>query len=155
MINREFLKETNLFRELTEEELLEILLIGHLQTYQPDKTIFKEGDPGDTLYLIVRGNVRISKMDGKHEEALAILEEKAFFGEMTLLDQEATRSAFAIAHTRCNLFEIPTESLAKLFEANREIGYKFLWAFCKTLTDRLRNANEKMQVIMSLANSGF
>jgi len=155
LLNREFLKETTLFRDLTEEELLEILLIGHLQTYKPDQTIFKEGDPGDTLYLIVKGTVRISKIDGDREEALAILEEKAFFGEMTLLDKDAARSAHAIAHKRCNLFEIPTGSLAKLFEANREIGYKFLWAFCKTLTHRLRNANEKMQVIMSLANSGF
>lgn len=154
MLNREFLKETTLFKDLTEEELLEILLIGHMQSYEPDKVIFKEGDPGDTLYLIVKGTVRISKMDRGNEEALAILEEKAFFGEMTLFDN-ATRSAFAIAHGRCSLFAISADALCNLFEANSLIGYKFLWAFCNTLTSRLRTANEKMQVIMSLANSGF
>jgi hypothetical protein len=45
--------------------------------------------------------------------------------------------------------------LTELFEKNRDIGYKFLWAFCCTLTERLRQTNEKFQVIMSLANSGF
>lgn len=154
MLNREFLKETTLFQDLTEEELLEILLIGHMQTYESDKVIFREGDPGDTLYLIVKGAVRISKMDRGNEEALAILEEKAFFGEMTLFGN-ANRSAFAIANGECQLFAISAKALTQLFEANSHIAYKFLWAFCNTLTDRLRSANEKMQVIMSLANSGF
>lgn len=88
------------------------------------------------------------------EEALAVLEEKNFFGEMAMFDREP-RSAFAIAHDKSSLFALPMDALTQLFEQNRAMGYKFLWSFCQTLADRLRSTNERFQVIMSLANSGF
>ena len=155
MLNQEFLKQTVLFRDLTEDELLEILLIGHVKKVEPDAILFKEGDPGDKLYLIIEGSVRISKMHNGAEEALAVLEEKSFFGEMSLFDTSQTRSAYAIANGDCSVFAISVRDLTGLFERNKSIGYKFLWAFCMTLTHRLRTTNEKFQVIMSLANSGF
>jgi CRP-like cAMP-binding protein len=133
---------------------MEILLIGHVKNYEAGKVIFAEGDPGDTLLLIIEGSVRISKMQNGAEEALAVLETKSFFGEMTLFDQQP-RSAHAIAHENASVFVIEAVALKDLFEKNQNIAYKFLWAFCLTLTSRLRTTNEKFQVIMSLANSGF
>ncbi|CAM2067909.1 Cyclic nucleotide-binding domain-containing protein [Sulfidibacter corallicola] len=154
MLSQEFLKQTILFSDLTEDELLEVVLIGRVKNYATDTVIFKEGDPGDTLYLVVSGAVRISKMHGGAEEALAVLERRSFFGEMTLFDNQS-RSAYAIAHQPTSLFAISVSDLVKLFNKNQNIAYKFLWAFCRTLTERLRTTNEKFQVIMSLANSGF
>ena len=154
MLNQEFLKQTSLFKELTEEELLEVILIGHVKKFEAGKVLFKEGDPGDTLYLIISGCIRISKMRDGAEEALSVLESRAFFGEMTLFDRHQ-RSAFAIAHEDSNVFVISADDLIQLFEKNRNIAYKFLWAFCNTLTARLRETNEKFEVIMSLANNGF
>lgn len=154
MLSQEFLKETTLFQDLTEEELLEVILIGHVKKFEAGKVLFREGDSGDTLYLIISGCVRISKMRGGTEEALTVLESKSFFGEMTLFN-EGTRSAYAIAHEDSNIFVISAKDLTDLFKKNREVGFKFLWAFCNTLTDRLRETNEKFEVIMSLANDGF
>ena len=77
-----------------------------------------------------------------------------FFGEMTLLDQQP-RSAWAIAHEDSSVFIIPIKKLIGIFEKNRAIGYKFLWAFSVTLAKRLRSTNDKISVIMSLANTGF
>ena len=154
MLNQEFLKQTDLFKELTDEELLEIILIGHVKKYKAGTHIFAEGDPGDTLYLIIEGSVRISKMQGDTEEALAVLDARSFFGEMTLFDRQP-RSAHAIAHQQASVFAISADALKALFDQNKSIAYKFLWAFCLTLTSRLRSTNEKFQVIMSLANSGF
>lgn len=154
MLNQEFLKQTDLFKDLTDKELLEIILIGRVKKYKAGKIIFAEGDPGDTLYLIISGSVRISKMQAGTEEALAVLESRSFFGEMTLFDREA-RSAHAIAHADAAVFAISADALKDLFDKNKSIAYKFLWAFCLTLTSRLRTTNEKFQVIMSLANSGF
>lgn len=131
-----------------------MIMIGHVKKYEPETVIFKEGDPGDKLFLIISGSIRISKMQNGTEEALAVLEQKSFFGEMTLFDR-STRSAYAIAHDPSSVFAIATDDLIRLFERNKNIAYKFLWAFCLTLTDRLRETNEKFQVIMSLANSGF
>lgn len=154
MLNQEFLKQTDLFKELTDDELLEIIAIGRVKQFAGGKIIFAEGDPGDTLYLIIEGSVRISKMSGNNEEALAVLEARSFFGEMTLFDRQP-RSAHAIAHNKASVFAISADDLKKLFDNNKSIAYKFLWSFCLTLTSRLRNTNEKFQVIMSLANSGF
>lgn len=154
MLNQDFLKQTELFKELTDEELLEIILIGHVKKYEAGTIIFAEGDPGDTLYLIISGSVRISKMQNDAEEALAVLESRSFFGEMTLFDRDE-RSAHAIANENASVFAISADALTQLFDKNKSIAYKFLWAFCLTLTRRLRSTNEKFQVIMSLANSGF
>lgn len=154
MLNQEFLKQTDLFKDLSDEELMEIILIGRVKKYKAGTHIFAEGDPGDTLFLIIDGSVRISKMQAGTEEALAVLEARSFFGEMTLFDRQP-RSAHAIAHTQSTVFAISADDLKTLFDNNKSIAYKFLWAFCLTLTTRLRSTNEKFQVIMSLANSGF
>ncbi|MCB1043301.1 MAG: cyclic nucleotide-binding domain-containing protein [Acidobacteria bacterium] len=153
-MNQDFLKQTLLFQDLTEEELVEIILIGQVIGFKKDQVIFREGEPGDTLYLIVEGSVRISKMSNNCEEALTILEARSFFGEMTLFDQEP-RSAWAIAHEDSSVFAIRSSDLFSVFENNRSIGYKFLWAFCQTLAKRLRMTNEKFNIMMSLANVGF
>jgi len=153
-MNQDFLKKTLLFKDLTENELVEVILIGQLKTFEKDQVIFRDGDPGDSLYLIVDGSVRISKMQNNKEEALAILEAKSFFGEMTILDK-MPRSAWAIANCDCSVFQIEADKLFDLFNKDREIAYKFLYAFCVTLTKRLRMTNEKFNIMMSLANMGF
>ena len=154
MLSHNFLKQTGLFKELTDEELLEIILIGHVKTIKAGAVIFEEGAPGDCLFLIISGSVRISKIQSGTEEALAVLEPRSFFGEMTLFDR-GPRSAHAIAHDDAELFVIAREDLINLLQKNKNIAYKFLWAFCETLTERLRTTNEKFQIFMSLANSGF
>lgn len=154
MLNQEFLRKTILFNDLSDEELLEVVYIGRVKTYKAGTVIFEEGDPGDTFFLILNGCVRISKVRGDNEEALAVLEDKTFFGEMTLFDRQP-RSAHAIAHEDTELFMISVDDLIELFERNKNIAYKFLWAFCLTLSTRLRSTNEKFDVIMSLANDGF
>ena len=150
-MNQTFLKNTSLFEDLTDDELVEIILVGKQCTYKKDAVIFAEGDPGDAMYLIMDGAVRISKFQSGGEEALAILKANDFFGEMTLFDFEP-RSAHVIAHEKCSLFEIPNKALLSVFHNNKEIGFKFLWSFCKTLTKRLRSTNEKFNVMMAMAN---
>lgn len=150
-MNQEFLKNTLLFADLTEDELVEIILLGQQRPFEKDSVIFEEGDPGDSLYLIVEGGVRISLIRSSGEEALAILRAPDIFGEMTLFDFQP-RSAHAIAHEDCSLFEISNTALLNLFKENKEIGYKFLWSFGKTLTTRLRNTNDKFNVMMAMAN---
>ncbi|PIE02708.1 MAG: cyclic nucleotide-binding protein [Acidobacteria bacterium] len=150
-MNKDFLKKTALFEDLTEDELVEIILIGQQKTFQKGQFIFSEDDPGNSLFLIVDGSVRISKIQAGGEEALAVLKANSYFGEMSLFRFEP-RSAHAIAHEKTSLFEIQNTALLKLFDQNRDIGFKFLWSFCKTLSSRLRNTNEKFNLIMTLAN---
>ncbi len=144
-IDFELLKKTDLFKGLTKEELGKLTGISIKETFDSGKEIFADGDKGERFYLILNGKVRISKkIQGVGEEALAILEKGQYFGEMSLID-DAPRSAFAIANTPVDLLVIDKSDFGKLLEQDKELAYKLLWSFVRTLTTRLRETNEKIK----------
>jgi CRP-like cAMP-binding protein len=77
------------------------------------------------------------------EEALAVLRPGAYFGEMSLIDDES-RSATAIAHEPVRLFVIKRRDLEDLLFVDRDLAYEFLWKMVRTLSRRLRATNDKM-----------
>jgi len=140
----EILGEIDLFRGLPRTHLERVVKIGSEKQYKKNETIFGEGDVGDTFYMIIDGSVRISRMvPGMGEEALAVLRQTAYFGEMSLLDDEA-RSATALVHENCKLFEISRRDLEDLLFVDRDLAYELLWNFVRTLSRRLRATNDKM-----------
>src|SRR5688572_2497779 len=89
------LAKIDLFHELHPEGVERLAGICAEESYRVGDVIFKEGDVGDKLYLILEGRVRISReVSGMGEEALAILGPGAAFGEMSLID-DFPRSADA------------------------------------------------------------
>jgi CRP/FNR family cyclic AMP-dependent transcriptional regulator len=87
--------------------------------------------------------VRISKfIPNIGEEALAVLKEGDYFGEMALIDN-FPRSAHAIANTDIEVLAIDKTELDYLMNMDHELGYKLLWKFTETLSKRLRETNEK------------
>lgn len=151
-MKEDFLQGISLFRELTREEITEILHIGRVKELKKDAVIFKEGDRSDSLYIIYEGKVRISKMIPKiGEEALSILEEGNYFGEMSLVE-DSSRSAWAIAHTDVVLLEIPLDDFRKLMDRNPTLALKVLKSFVKELSKKLREANEKISAIFTISN---
>ena len=150
----EFLKKVNLFETLSVNELEKIEKISRIEAFAKDTVIFKEGDPGDRCYVITNGDVRISKfIPNIGEEALAVLKPGDYFGEMALIDN-FPRSAHAIANTDLALLAISKTDLDKILIMDRELGYKLLWAFTKTLSKRLRDTNEKMASFLAMSG-GF
>ena len=125
-----------------------------MEAVAKDAVIFKEGDPGDRCYVITNGAVRISKfIPNIGEEALAVLKPGDYFGEMALIDN-FPRSAHAIANTDAAVLAISKTDLDKVLIMDRELGYKLLWAFTKTLSKRLRETNEKIAGFLALTG-GF
>ncbi len=144
-IDFDLLKKTDLFKGLSKEELGKITGISAKETFEPGKEIFADGDKGEKFYLILDGKVRISKkIQGVGEEALAILEKGHYFGEMSLIDS-APRSAYAIANTAVDLMVIDKDDFGKLLEVDKDLAYKLLWSFVRTLSARLRETNEKIK----------
>ena len=141
----EVLSKIDLFQGLGTTHLERVIDIGRVKDYAKNATIFEEGDVGDEFYLILEGAVRISRMvPGMGEEALAVLRPPAYFGEMSLVDDEA-RSATALVHeTPCRLFEIKRRDLEDLLFVDRDLAYELLWNFVRTLSRRLRATNDKM-----------
>ena len=153
MREKDVLSQVYLFRELTPREMERLLSISQEKKAAKDSLIFKEGDIGDAFYLIVTGSVRISTfVPGVGEEALTILREGEYFGEMALID-DAPRSASAIANEDTMVLCIGKDDFRKLLEQQTDIAYKLLWVFTKTLSARLRKTDEQLKSIFSIAKT--
>lgn len=139
------LRRCPLFQTLSSAQLAKIAAIAAARELPGGASVFKEGDPGEEMYVVISGRVRISKMvRGVGEEALTILEAGAYFGEMAMID-DAPRSADAIAHTPCALAVIRRGDLDELMFVDKELAYVLLWTFVRTLSTRLREMNDKIQ----------
>ena len=140
----EMLGKIKFFQGLPPAYLRRIADLGIEEEINGGKVIFAEGDNGDKFYLIFEGAVRISRMvPGMGEEALAVLRDGAYFGEMSLIDA-GPRSAHAIVHEKCRLFVLRKEDLEDLLFVDRDLAYELLWNFVRTLSARLRETNDKM-----------
>jgi len=117
------------FDGLTREALAMFAGVTSEESHATGTKLFQYGDPGDKLFIILEGKVRISReVAGMGEEALAVLGPGEVFGEMSLLD-ESPRSADARVHERCRMLIIT---------------YEVLWNCVRILSARLRETNEKL-----------
>jgi CRP-like cAMP-binding protein len=153
LIDTLFLTQSPLFRNLDETERAQILIVGQVRSYQANQVVFHEGDAGDGLFILLKGSVRISKRSATGEEALAVMETHAFFGEMALIDFSA-RAADAIANETSELFFIPLKELRTLIEVHHQLALKILYALCEVLAQRLRDTNERYMNVFTIAQWG-
>lgn len=140
----EALAKIHMFSGLSRRSLERIAAISTEEAYPLGTVLFRAGEAGDKLYLILDGRVRISReVSGLGEEALAVLGAGDYFGEMAMVD-DAPRSADARVHERCKLLTIPKESMQHLLFLHKDVAYEILWNVVRTLSGRLREANEKL-----------
>ncbi|HTU02538.1 MAG TPA: cyclic nucleotide-binding domain-containing protein [Candidatus Sulfotelmatobacter sp.] len=141
---RNILKAVPFFQDLTVEEIDRVLAVGRVVSYAKDMVLFKESDPGEALYIVLDGSVRISKLvPGLGEQIIAFVEQGSFFGEMALFD-DFPRSATATAQQDCQILFIDRAVFVRLLQEHASIASKVLWAFCRTLSLRLREASDRI-----------
>lgn len=140
---------------LSARELRLLATFSQEELYHRGDVLFREGSTGDKLYIILDGQVRISKqIAGVGDEALAILEAGEFFGEMALVDQ-GPRSADAFAHSeKLTLLAISHQVLNEILRMDIDSACQFLGILCRILTKRLREINLKI-VQWRLMSGGF
>lgn len=153
MIDAAFLTQSPLFRNLDETERAQILVIGQVRCAAAGEVLFREGDTGDGLYILLEGSVRISKQGPTGEEALAVLQPPAYFGEMALIDT-ADRAADAIINEEAELFFLPLQELQSLIESQPRLALKILYALCQVLAQRLRETNDRFMNVFTIAQWG-
>jgi len=138
------LQHAALFQGLKPAALELLLAIAAKEEHPKGAHLFRHGDVGECMYLILEGKVRISRdVAGMGEEALAVLGPGEVFGEMALLD-ESPRSADAIVHESCTLLSIPKDAFDDLLFSRKELAYEVLWGFVRLLSSRLRETNDKL-----------
>ena len=145
------LKQAAIFADLTDDELAHIVEICKEQQYKFGQPIFKEGEPGNRLYIIADGEVRISRqVPGSGEEALTVLKKGACFGEMSVFDR-SERSTDAIANKDCTLLTITRSDFEILLDFNRDLAYKVLWSVVRLLSERLRVTNDNLRSFLAMS----
>ncbi len=147
----DLLRRAEIFATLDENELTKVAEICSEQKFKSGQKIFNEGEPGNRLFIIASGEVRISRnVPGSGEEALTVLKHGACFGEMAVFDR-SERSTDAIANTESALLTITRPDFEMLLDFDRELAYKVLWAVVHLLNRRLRAANDNMRTFLAMS----
>ena len=129
------LKSVDLFHNIPGDVLTRIAQIAEELRCEQNHAIFKEGDHGDSMFVIISGKVDVIQND----HSITQLERGTCIGEMALLDQEP-RSADAITLEESVLLKIDQEGFFQLMASNPEIMKQIV----KILTRRVRSMNKKL-----------
>ncbi len=135
----EALRKIPLFRHLTYKEQTAVLSIASTRTFPAGREIVTEGQPGEELFVVIRGRVAIEK----NGVEIAELRAGGHFGEMGLIDN-APRSATVRATEPTRVMVIARSDLMNLMKRESILAVKMLWSFVQVLSDRLRTANSEL-----------
>lgn len=112
--------------------------------------IFREGDEGDKMYIIQKGEVQVLKTINNTEHILAVLIRGDFFGETAIVTR-SLRSATVKAATSVELLAFDREGFSSMIEKNAKIALNIIDKLCR----RLQNANLQIQHLVKKDEKGL
>jgi PPM family protein phosphatase len=130
------LKGMQMFRYLSYKELVQVAAVAEMSDFVAEQTIFQAGQPGDAMYVVTSGTVRLVMGD----KTVAELGRGQHFGEIALVDR-STRSLTAIASASTRLVVLHRKDFYDLIKREPASAVKILWSFVQVLGNRLRKTN--------------
>jgi PPM family protein phosphatase len=134
------LRKMPLFRHLIYKEILRLLNVTTVREYAPGEEIIKEGTPGDEMYILLRGKIRLHKNDA----FITHLEPGSHIGEMALIDRRQPRSASATAEERSRVLLLSRRDFYEIIRKEPQLSTKLLWSFTQVLAERLRKTTAEL-----------
>jgi CRP/FNR family transcriptional regulator, cyclic AMP receptor protein len=136
------IRRLKVLADFTDDQLdLFVSLVEPVQV-KPNRVVVRRGDPGDCMYLLLDGEVRVSNTVEGRETILAKLETGDFFGEICLFD-EGARSADVLANRDCTLLKITKHAFEEMIVQHPVLGALFLRAMFRVVVFRLRNMDKR------------
>lgn len=145
--NPTLLERHPLLVHLPPGQLAQISRAGEIESYNAGESIVVEGSLGDALFLILSGQVAVHR----GAQTFATLEGGEFFGEMSLVEP-APRSASVTSMSATFLFRLPHDALRQLLTDDAGAASVLLVQVVKTLSERLRRANQMLSSVDMLAD---
>ena len=131
------------------ERFIKYMEIAKVPQFQE---IVKQGEPGDAMYLVLEGEVRVRLVISGKESILAVLGAGEFFGEIALFDH-GPRSADVVANEDATLLKISAGDFQRLANDAPDLATPFLLAMGKTLTQRIRADNKRYRETINFARA--
>ncbi len=130
---REFLAKHDLLGHLTPEELDRLLAPARVERLDEGRVLFRKGDPGDRLYVVLAGRISIgtTSEDGK-EVVFNVLGRGEVFGEIALLDGKA-RTADATAMAESHLLVLERADFLPFLQSHPEVAARLIALLCERL----------------------
>ncbi|HVB75706.1 MAG TPA: Crp/Fnr family transcriptional regulator [Ktedonobacteraceae bacterium] len=141
-----YLKQVSLFADLADEDIHELMSSAKRRPFRSGEVIFHRDDPGQVLYMIKEGKVKICIISPDGQEiSLAVLGKGEYFGEFALLDG-LPRSADAIALEKVECYTLQRSDFHNAIMKTPKIAIQVLEA----LTRRLRNTDQMVEDLIFL-----
>jgi CRP/FNR family transcriptional regulator, cyclic AMP receptor protein len=138
------LRQHPIFRDLAPEALDQLCRYAKHTVLKRGATLFAKDDPGNSLYAVISGTVKISvsSPDGRNA-ILNLIGPGDLFGEMSVLDGQP-RSADATANTNCEIFVIDRRDFLPFVRSQPTLAMKFIELLCA----RLRWTSEQVEQVI-------
>jgi signal transduction histidine kinase len=148
-MNIDELRQVPLFADISEEDLEQLYKMAETVSIPAGQLVLREGDPGDSLYVVLDGELEVTKRQGDQDILLAIYKPGQFFGEMALLEQ-APRSASVGTLQESRLMVISQAAFQTLLSCSPSAPLKIL----HTVTSRLRSTETMLIQTQKMAALG-
>ncbi len=133
-----FLRNVPFFKNLSDEDIRQILKYCSETEFSSGELVFREGDQADRFYIIMSGEVEVWKdYDSPEADMLAVQGEGKLFGEMALVD-DLPRSATVVSRSDTRMLYINETEFQRLLEENSRVAL----AIVKSLSSMVRRSNE-------------
>ena len=143
------LREMDLFAGRHDDTLADFAVRMQSRSYPAGARIFGRGDPGQELFLVRRGVVRIEiSINELEHHHVSTFGRGDFFGEMAFLDG-GTRSADAVAASETELFILPRAEFDALAEGHKKTAIQLLAGVARVLALRLRDTNTELRALQA------
>lgn len=141
-----YLKQVAIFADLAEEDIRDLMAVAKRRTFRSGEVIFHRDDPGQVLYMIKEGKVKICLISPDGQEiSLAVLGAGEYFGEFALYDG-LPRSADAVAIEKVECYTLQRSDFHNAIMKNPKIAIQVL----EGLSRRLRNTDNMVEDLIFL-----
>lgn len=131
------------------ELLKKICYLLEPQSYTSGEIIIKEGEVGDSLYILYEGTVQIRRNTPSNDQFAVVnltTEQNVFFGEVALIDKD-TRSASVIALENCKALRLDGIEFKSLCDKEPVLGYHVMYRISRRIASSLRRSNKEMMTL--------
>src|SRR5437899_12513689 len=141
-----YFKQVPLFADLPDEGVRELMTVARRRAFRAGETIFHRDDPGQVLYLIKEGKVKISLVSPDGQEiSLVVFGKGDYFGEFALIDG-LPRSADAIALEKVDCYTLQRSDFHNAIMKKPRIAIQIMEVLC----ERLRKTDQQVEDLIVL-----